>query len=268
MTPSSHRLDTDRVLKAFFEKLSTASHRVLMLDYDGTLAPFRVERLQAVPYPGVREILSRILAGGHARVVIVSGRPVAELLPLLGLEPLPEIWGAHGWERRLPDGALEVSEPDPDTREVLDKAYTAVVAEGLESQSERKIASVAVHWRGLDDDRREELRRRVLRLWTPVAEGSGLVIQEFDGGIELRVPGRSKADAVNTVLAETGPDPAAAYLGDDATDEDAFRAIQGKGIGILVRSEYRPTAASAWLRPPEELLDFLSRWLQISGGKT
>ena len=51
-----------------------------------------------------------------------------------------------------------------------------------------------------------------------------------------------------------------AYLGDDLTDEDAFRAVATRGLGILVRQELRKTAAVAWLRPPEELLDFLHRW--------
>ncbi|NIP26121.1 MAG: trehalose-phosphatase, partial [Phycisphaerae bacterium] len=76
--------------------------------------------------------------------------------------------------------------------------------------------------------------------------------------LELRVPGRDKGDAVGTILAEMNQDAVTAYLGDDLTDEDAFKAIKGKGIGILVREELRSTAADVWIRPPEELLTFLS----------
>ena len=83
----------------------------------------------------------------------------------------------------------------------------------------------------------------------------------FDGGIELRVPGRSKATAVEQLLAESGADPVSAYLGDDRTDEDAFQAIASHGLGVLVRPDLRPTAAAWWLRPPEELLDFLDQWI-------
>ena len=53
----------------------------------------------------------------------------------------------------------------------------------------------------------------------------------------------------------------AAYLGDDATDEHAFQAIRGHGLSLLVRPRWRQTAAQLLLRPPEELLDFLSQWL-------
>ncbi len=54
-----------------------------------------------------------------------------------------------------------------------------------------------------------------------------------------------------------------AYLGDDRTDEDAFCALQGRGLNVLVRRERRPTAADLWLEPPEDLLWFLRHWLDI-----
>ncbi len=62
---------------------------------------------------------------------------------------------------------------------------------------------------------------------------------------------------MDTVLSEMDRETAAAYLGDDTTDEDAFKAIHGRGIGVLVRPQFRATAADFWLQPPEELLDFL-----------
>ena len=49
--------------------------------------------------------------------------------------------------------------------------------------------------------------------------------------------------------------------GDDLTDEDAFQALPEGALGVLVREEWRPTEADAWLQPPEGLLDFLDRWL-------
>jgi trehalose-6-phosphatase len=51
------------------------------------------------------------------------------------------------------------------------------------------------------------------------------------------------------------------YLGDDLTDEDAFRALPADGVGVLVREQYRPTAADFWVVPPEGLLKLLSRFL-------
>jgi hypothetical protein len=89
----------------------------------------------------------------------------------------------------------------------------------------------------------------------------------FDGGLELRAPGKNKGDAVSAILAESGPDFAAAYLGDDQTDENAFRAIKGRGLSILVRPEPRPTMADMWLRPPDELGRFLRDWLVACGAE-
>jgi len=57
-------------------------------------------------------------------------------------------------------------------------------------------------------------------------------------------------------------DTPAAYLGDDTTDEDAFQAINGLGLSILVRPVWRPTAAQLWLKPPGEVLHLLTRWLE------
>jgi trehalose 6-phosphate phosphatase len=51
-----------------------------------------------------------------------------------------------------------------------------------------------------------------------------------------------------------------AYLGDDVTDEDAFRAVKGRGLAVLVRAEYRRTAADIWIKPPHELKNFIGRW--------
>ncbi|MEA1990932.1 MAG: hypothetical protein U9N58_01855 [Thermodesulfobacteriota bacterium] len=88
--------------------MTRSKNRALLLDYDGTLAPFRVERDKAVPYFGVRKILEKIIATGGCRGVVISGRSVEDLLPLLGLQIPPEIWGAHGKERFCADGAYKI----------------------------------------------------------------------------------------------------------------------------------------------------------------
>ena len=90
----------------------------------------------------------------------------------------------------------------------------------------------------------------------------GLKLLEFDGGIEIRPPEANKGDAVRTILSEMNPETPAAYLGDDNTDEHAFQAMNGRGLSILVRPRWRPTTAQLWLSPPDEVLDFLTRWLK------
>ena len=77
-------------------------------------------------------------------------------------------------------------------------------------------------------------------------------------------PARAKGDAVRTILDEIGPEVPVAYLGDDITDERAFLALGARGLTVLVRPEWRKTAAALWIRPPEGLQDFLTRWMQAS----
>jgi trehalose 6-phosphate phosphatase len=118
-----------------------------------------------------------------------------------------------------------------------------------------------LHWRALEESAAEELRGKILVGWFPIAERAALKLLEFDGGVEMRMPDPDKGHAVQTVLAEMGPHAPAAYLGDDLTDERAFRALAGRGLSVLVRPRQRRSLAQVWLKPPEQLIAFLSRWL-------
>lgn len=253
-------------LKQFFTRVAQADRRALILDYDGTLAPFAVDRDRAYPHAGVREILKAFLTTDRTRLVLVSGRAVKDLTPLLGLDPPPEIWGSHGRERLMPDGTYEAAQIDDMASEGLTEAKTWISEGGLIDHLEEKPASLAVHTRGLEETAAREIHERVLQFWGVIAKRNGLEVHPFAGGIELRVPGVDKGSAVETILKEMGRGTAAAYAGDDLTDEDAFRAIKGRGLGILAREEFRSTAADLWLKPPEELLEFLNTWLMVSGG--
>ncbi|MHC4664168.1 MAG: trehalose-phosphatase [Planctomycetota bacterium] len=247
-------------LEDFWKKLAEADRRILMLDYDGTLAPFRVERDKAVPYPGVADILNRIAESDSCRMVIVSGRNSCELPPLLGLKTACEIWGSHGFERMFPDGRIENAPLDGQAENVLTKAREAAVKLGFENLIEEKPGCLALHWRGQPENRINEIRTKTEIIWGSFADGKTVGLHSFDGGLELRASGRDKGDAVRAVLSEEKEIFVAAYLGDDTTDEDAFVEINGKGLSVLVREELHESEAQMWLRPPDELLDFLRRW--------
>ncbi|HKK07650.1 MAG TPA: trehalose-phosphatase [Gemmatimonadota bacterium] len=249
---------------AFFKRVRREAVRVLFLDFDGTLAPFRADPSVVRPYEGVPGRLERIRGAG-TRLVLVSGRPAAEVRERLGLEPAPEVWGTHGWER-APAGARPgpVDLPEP-ARRGLAAAAGRIGSSGA-GRLERKPAALALHVRGEEEGRASRALAAAREAWEPVAGRFGLELRPFDGGLELRVPGRDKGHAVRTVLAEAEPG-AVAYLGDDDTDEDAFRALAGRGASVLVRPELRPTAADAWIRPPDELLDFLDRWAEAAGAE-
>ena len=62
-----------------WQRVSKASSRLLLIDYDGTLVPFHVNRMEAKPEPELQATLRELIATGHTRVAIVSGRVI--LLP-------------------------------------------------------------------------------------------------------------------------------------------------------------------------------------------
>ena len=247
----------------FLRTVAKAPRSVLLLDYDGTLAPFTVHRQAAVPYPGVTDLLQQIADSGRTRLVIVTGRDAVEIDPLLRVRPAPEVWGSHGLQRLRPDGSCEMPEIPADVNEVLDYAKRWLDYHGFGYLAERKPGSIAVHWRGLGHADAEQLRGKILVGWFPIADRALLKLLEFDGGVEMRMPDLDKGDAIRTVIQEVGAGVPVAYLGDDITDERAFRALGSRGLSVLVRQRFRRTAAQAWLKPPEELLDFLSRWIGI-----
>ena len=258
-------MDNSRsVLEKFFAGLAEAPASLLLLDYDGTLAPFQRERMEARPYAGVVERLKRIQETAGSGFAMVSGRPTAEVAKLL--KPLTgfAIRGAHGLEARDVDGNVErVALAEADTR-ALKTARSQLVDLGMMATIEEKAGGIALHWRAFAPDAAERLRALALRLWTPVLAGTSLRLMPFDGGLELRVTRPDKGDAVRAMLNEQPEGTVVAYLGDDATDEDAFEAVGKHGLSVLVREERRTSAAEVWLRPPEELLEFLDRWIEAT----
>ena len=252
------------LLVSFWQRLPLAPEKVLLLDYDGTLAPFKIKREEAVPYDGVREILDKILAETSTRVIIVSGRMVDDLLPMLGLNIIPEIWGSHGFEHLLPDGSTEKQLLTETCSHGLETAYSWAISNGYEAHCEKKPSSTAFHLRGLPVDTKKELSQKVRLAWEPLTHDGELEIHSFDGGLELRVPEVNKGEVVARILTESGDQAIIAYLGDDLTDEDAFKALKGKGLSFLVRKKVRETLADCRLVPPVELLDFLNNWYRLA----
>lgn len=238
-----------------------------MLDFDGTLAPFTPIRDEAAFYPGVAKVIEDIMNIENTRVVIVSGRKIADIIPLLDLKSLPEIWGSHGWERRLPDGSYYIWPLDKKHQEGLQKIRAAIAGNMLNEYCEEKPRSMALHWRGAGDDEISRLRRFVDDSMRPLCGRYGHDLREFDGGVEARAPGKNKGDVVRTIMSESPDNCLFVYLGDDQTDEDAFKIIERDGIGILAGESKRNSMARFYLKPPEELLDLLQNWRDaLQGG--
>jgi len=245
-------------------RLRAAPRSVLMLDYDGTLAPFHVDRFAATPYPGVEERLVILSTIPQVRLVLVSGRSAGELHDLLRPDIRAEIWGSHGRERLRSDGTYELFALSPVQRAALEQVGLEMSALGFSETLEVKPTSLAVHWRSFEAAMQERIRSLVQSAFARIGQPGGLHLLPFDGGLELRSTDRTKGTAVAEILSQELDDVPVAYLGDDLTDEDAFVAVGNTGYSILVRSEVRASFARYWLRPPEELLEFLDGWIANS----
>ena len=255
-------------LETFFGSFAPGVRPLLLLDYDGTLAPFQVDRFKAQPWPGVRELLQKIQRQGSTRIRVVSGRPAREVAKLLALDPVPETWGLHGSERLHSDGTCELERLPPETQARLDALSNKLHRDSFGGLFEYKPNAAVMHWRGASPQKAAEIEACTRELFEPLAQIEGLTLLKFESGLELRA-GRDKGAAVSAILREAAAgaplDDPSAYLGDDFTDEAAFRAVDsspGPHLSALVRREWRETAADTWLHPPEELITFLERWLK------
>jgi len=256
------RFEVEGLLRA----VRRARNRVLFLDYDGTLAPFILERAEAEPYPGVLRLLEELGSLVRHRLVLVSGRPAKELAKLLPLTPRPVIWGSHGMEHLDAEGRLSTGPVSSEAQRVLSAEALRLEAALGPRRVERKPVGLAVHVRGLPAPAAAEILDALRGPWKALVERYPLAILEFDGGLELSAGMRRKGTVVEHVVGGLDPPVAAAFLGDDETDEDAFRAMRGRGASILVRPTFRPTVADLWLTPPGELLGFLEQWRDAASG--
>lgn len=251
-------------LDEFFGTFAGASTPLLLLDYDGTLAGFRVNRFTAQPWAGVRELLKKIQDNGRTRTAVISGRPASEIGLMLALDPPLEVWGLHGAERLYPDGRRELEEASPEVLKALEELRVQLRRDAFGGLFEDKPNAAVMHWRGHTPRQARMIERKTRALFEPMAQLDGLSLLEFESGVELRA-GRDKGGAVRAILEETGNGNPVTFVGDDLTDEAAFRAVNeaaGPHLSVMMRREWRETAAEVWLRPPEELRFFLEKWLR------
>ena len=132
-----------------------------MLDYDGTLAPFHIDRFPATPYPGVEDRLETLSTMSQVRLVLVSGGSAPELHDLLRPGIRMEIWGSHGREHLGSDGTYEQFALDPAQQRALEEVGLEMSDLGLPATLEVKPSSLAVHWRSFEPSIEERIRSAV-----------------------------------------------------------------------------------------------------------
>ena len=259
---ATERNDTDW----FFSRIESAKARVLVVDYDGTIAHFKTDRQRAFSYLVILDLLRSIMTCCRTRVIVLSSKPAREIPALLQIHPTPEIWGIYGIERLYPDGRYEEVHIDDAALLTLAQAENQLEQEGLGKYIEMKPAAVALHWGGLPPDEIVRIKRKAARILKPLAIWTGLVVRESPAGIELGLATANKSNALREMLSGLDRETPVAYLGNDEAGEDVFRVLGHRGLGVLISPKKRLSAAHLWLRPPDELMIFLHQWGRACGG--
>jgi trehalose 6-phosphate phosphatase len=203
-----------------------AGRRPLLVasDYDGVLARLRDEPAEAVPEPGVAEVLARLAAVPGVTVALVSGRGVADLQATSGLTG-PFRWiGSHGAEVDGPVPAEVAAE-----RDRLAGALAPLLEGTPGARLEVKPGSVAVHVRQVAD---RAAAAALLARVDAQADPSSTRKPGKDV-LELAVTDADKGTALRRLRRELGA-AGALYLGDDVTDEDGFRALGEDDVTVKV----------------------------------
>ncbi len=250
--------ELDGWLEGFLARLPLA----LFVDYDGTLTGLRDHPSQAVLSPGMRAALRACAARDDTHVAVVSGRALSDIRQLIG-EPGLTYAGNHG---------LEISGPDFDdfvhTDLVHYRTRTEELAKELEALAvdgawiEAKGPTLTYHYRAVPEARRPELAREA----SGIIERGGYQARGAHCAVEARPPiGWDKGRAVLHILRERyGPSWSESlrviYVGDDDTDEDAFRFLAGLAMTFRVGSASSLTAAQRRL-PNVDAVMKLVEWL-------
>lgn len=250
---------TSTLPRDLWSRLGSAPHRLLALDYDGTLAPFHKNPAEAVPLPGNKALLRDVAALPHHTVAIVSGRPVEEIIRLLGRLHAVYI-GCHGFERLAHAGEIWVKKPSSIQRSGLERAAELARDLGYADRLEHKIASVALHTRPMDASEAAGAETMCFERWSAVASEHDLECRRFNGGVEIRSLGTHKGDALLELIGGVPPGTFVVYVGDDDTDEDAFRVARDYGVGIKVGPAPEGTAAELFLEDCAAVKAFLQTW--------
>jgi trehalose-phosphatase len=241
-----------------------AANRLLILDYDGTLVPYRIVREEARPSVRILELLHEVSAGDATRLAIISGRPVSELSSLLG-DLKATLVGETGWEYRIPGFETVCHALPVHVEAILAKALLLAEEAGWGEFVEKKRTSLVLHTRGIRPIRARDLEHRALIAWLDLAAKGQVLVERISGGVEIRAHGHDPASSVVWLLSLCQGSTLVAYVGDDTTDERGFRAVEDFGFGIRVGPEEVPTRALGRLPSCEATEKFLEEWIRATG---
>jgi trehalose 6-phosphate phosphatase len=228
----------------------------MFLDYDGTLTPIVSHPEDAWLSDSMRKALSELAA--RMPVAILSGRDLDDVRRRVDVAGMVyagshgfDIAGPHGLRRQMGSEFL----PKLDTaKKELQQALDGISG----ARVERKRFSIAAHYRNVKEENVPRVKQAVGEVaWRhrELRKMTGKKVHELQPDIDWD-KGRALMWLLETLGLE-GENVFPIYIGDDRTDEDAFRALASRGIGILVSEKPKHTAASYSLKDSDEVERFL-----------
>jgi trehalose 6-phosphate phosphatase len=250
------------VQSAILAHLRDGGHLTLFLDYDGTLVPIAPTPAEAVPDPELAELLTRLSQAPAIRTVIISGRPLQDLVRMLPVNGL-NFAGLYGVEMQMRDTSL-VREPLRDgNREVIARVRDkwARLSDGLAGfLLEDKGQALALHARWAEASQAQRVLRAARDAATDLVDFHSFPLLDGDRYIEIAPANANKGETVEWLLSQHPiPGDLPVAFGDDNKDEAAFAVIQRRG-GYAVGVGHRyplpevddrvesPEVVRAWLR--------------------
>jgi trehalose 6-phosphate phosphatase len=211
----------------------------LFLDLDGTLVDIAAHPDDVVAGAALRDLLARLSDAMDGALALITGRTIESADRVLS-GAVANIAGVHGFEQRLRGDLTRADDDLAPLTAAAAEARALAQSGALDARLEDKTSGLALHFRHAP-----QAAAQVRRAAEHLAEKHGLSLIEGKMVVELTLGVRNKGDAVAAFLAEppfAGRTPIA--VGDDVTDEDAFRAARNAGgAGVLV-GQPRPSAAS------------------------
>jgi trehalose 6-phosphate phosphatase len=230
---------------------------LVVLDHDGTLSPIAPTPDAATLPAAARTAVAALAA--RTEVVVLSGRGLDDLVDRLG-DLGVAIVAEHGLRLRHPDGTIEALATPPDAT-VLARLRTdlgSLLGHRPGWLVEDKGVGLAVHHRLVPADDVAAVLPLVRDLLSAAARTGGGTVQDGHAVVELRAAGAGKGAALRH-LAAAAPGRTPVMVGDDRTDEPALAAAEELGgVGVLVATAPRPTAASARLPEPDAVAALLA----------
>ncbi len=225
----------EKTLNGIRRHYQRAKNRLLLLDYDGTLVPFSRIPSEAAPDNAVRELLGRLCADERNHVVIISGRDLLSLDRWLGALPLTLV-AEHGASYRPRNGAwqqmVSVSELWKDE---IRRVMQLFVIRCAGSFIEEKRNTIAWHYRNTQTGLGFSRSRELLNTLSQLIQNTTLQVIDGNKVVEVRISGFDKGASALRIFNETNPDFVLS-LGDDTTDEDMFKALEGEAYTIKVNN--------------------------------